>query len=31
MDPVCRILPTYNSLDEHLRGELRILVAEEAR
>ena len=23
--------PTYRSLDEHLRGELRILLAEEAR
>jgi SAM-dependent methyltransferase len=31
LDPVYRSLPTYRSLDEHLRGELRILLAEEAR
>jgi hypothetical protein len=30
-DPIYRSLPTYRSLDEHLRGELRILLAEEAR
>ena len=31
LDPIFRALPTYRSLDEHLRGELRILLAEEAR
>jgi hypothetical protein len=31
LDPVYRSLPTYRSRDEHLRGELRILLAEEAR
>jgi hypothetical protein len=31
LDPIYRSLPTYCSLDEHLRGELRILLAEEAR
>jgi SAM-dependent methyltransferase len=31
LDPIYRSLPTYRSLDEHLRGELRILLAEEAR
>jgi ubiquinone/menaquinone biosynthesis C-methylase UbiE len=30
-DPIYRIFPPYSSLDEHLRGELRILLAEEAR
>jgi len=31
LDPIYKALPTYRSLDEHLRGELRILLAEEAR
>jgi ubiquinone/menaquinone biosynthesis C-methylase UbiE len=31
LDPFYRIHPTYRSLDEHLRGELRVLLAEEAR
>jgi hypothetical protein len=31
LDPFYRIHPTYRSLEEHLRGELRILLAEEAR
>jgi ubiquinone/menaquinone biosynthesis C-methylase UbiE len=31
LDPFYRIHPTYRSLDEHLRGKLRILLAEEAR
>jgi len=31
LDPIYRSLPTYRSLDEQLRGELRILLAEEAR
>jgi len=31
LDPIYRIFPTYHSLDEQLRGELRILLAEEAR
>jgi ubiquinone/menaquinone biosynthesis C-methylase UbiE len=31
LDPIYRSLPTYCSLDEHLRGELRILLAVEAR
>ena len=31
LDPFYRIHPTYRSLDERLRGELRILLAEEAR
>jgi hypothetical protein len=31
LDPIYRSFPTYRSLDEHLRGELRILLAEEAR
>jgi ubiquinone/menaquinone biosynthesis C-methylase UbiE len=31
LDPIYRIFPTYRSLDEHVRGELRILLAEEAR
>jgi ubiquinone/menaquinone biosynthesis C-methylase UbiE len=31
LDPIYNRLPTYRSLDEHLRGELRILLAEEAR
>jgi hypothetical protein len=31
LDPIYRSLPTYYSLDEHLRGELRILLAKEAR
>ncbi len=31
LDPFYRIFPPYCSLDEHLRGELRILLAEEAR
>jgi hypothetical protein len=31
LDPIYRALPTYRSLDEHLRGELRSLLAEEAR
>ena len=31
LDPFYRIFPPYSSLDEHLRGELRILLAEEAR
>ena len=31
LDPIYRAFPTYHSLDEHLRGELRILLAEEAR
>ncbi|MBV8831968.1 MAG: hypothetical protein JO108_22395 [Acidobacteriaceae bacterium] len=31
LDPIYRSFPTYRSLDEHLRGELRIMLAEEAR
>ena len=31
LDPIYAALPTYRSLNEHLRGELRILLAEEAR
>jgi hypothetical protein len=31
LDPFYRVHPTYRSLDEHLRGELRILLADEAR
>ena len=31
LDPIYRIFPTYRSLDEHLRRELRILLAQEAR
>ena len=31
LDPIYRSFPTYRSLDEHVRGELRILLAEEAR
>jgi ubiquinone/menaquinone biosynthesis C-methylase UbiE len=31
LDPIYRNHPTYRSLDEHLRGELRIRLAEEAR
>ena len=31
LDPIYRALPTYRSLDERLRSELRILLAEEAR
>jgi ubiquinone/menaquinone biosynthesis C-methylase UbiE len=31
LDPFYRRLPTYGLLDEHLRGELRLLLAEEAR
>jgi ubiquinone/menaquinone biosynthesis C-methylase UbiE len=31
LDPIYAALPTYRSLDKHLRGELRILLAEEAR
>jgi ubiquinone/menaquinone biosynthesis C-methylase UbiE len=31
LDPIYRSFPTYRSLREHLRGELRILLAEEAR
>ena len=31
LDPIYRSLPAYRLLDEHLRGELRILLAEEAR
>ena len=31
LDPIYRNHPTYRSLEEHLRGELRILLAEEAR
>jgi SAM-dependent methyltransferase len=31
LDPIYRSFPTYRSLDEHLRGELRILLAQEAR
>jgi ubiquinone/menaquinone biosynthesis C-methylase UbiE len=31
LDPIYRSFPTYRSLDEHLRGELRSLLAEEAR
>jgi hypothetical protein len=29
--PFYRTLPTYRSLDKHLRGELRILLSQEAR
>jgi hypothetical protein len=31
LDPIYSSLPTYRSLDEHLRGKLRALLAEEAR
>ena len=31
LDPICRSFPIYRSLDEHVSGELRILLAEEAR
>ena len=31
LDPIYRGVPTYRSLDEHLRGELRVLLAEETR
>jgi SAM-dependent methyltransferase len=31
LDPIYRSFPTYRSLDEHLRGELRVLLAQEAR
>jgi ubiquinone/menaquinone biosynthesis C-methylase UbiE len=31
LDPMYRAFPPYRSLDEHMRGELRILLAEEAR
>ena len=31
LDPIYRSFPTYRSLDEHVSGELRILLAEEAR
>jgi ubiquinone/menaquinone biosynthesis C-methylase UbiE len=31
LDPIYRGLPTYRSLEEHLRGELRTLLAQEAR
>jgi ubiquinone/menaquinone biosynthesis C-methylase UbiE len=31
LDPIYRIFPTYASLDDHLRGELHILLADEAR
>ena len=31
LDPIYRSFPTYRSLDETMRGELRILLAEEAR
>jgi len=31
LDPIYRAFPTYRSLDEDLRGELRTLLAEEAR
>ena len=31
LDPIYRAFPPYRSLDEHQRGELRILLAEEAR
>jgi ubiquinone/menaquinone biosynthesis C-methylase UbiE len=31
LDPFYRASPTYRSLDQHLRGELRVLVAQEAR
>jgi ubiquinone/menaquinone biosynthesis C-methylase UbiE len=31
LDPIYRSLPTYRSLDEQLRSELRILLAQEAR
>jgi ubiquinone/menaquinone biosynthesis C-methylase UbiE len=31
LDAIYRAFPTYRSLDEHLRGELRILLADEAR
>jgi SAM-dependent methyltransferase len=31
LDPIYRSFPAYRSLDEHQRGELRILPAEEAR
>jgi ubiquinone/menaquinone biosynthesis C-methylase UbiE len=31
LDPIYRSFPTYRSLDQQLRGELRILLAEEAR
>jgi hypothetical protein len=30
LDPIYRTFPTYRSLDEQVRGELRILLAEEA-
>jgi hypothetical protein len=31
LDPIYRAFPTYRSLDERLRSELRLLLAEEAR
>jgi ubiquinone/menaquinone biosynthesis C-methylase UbiE len=31
LDPIYRIFPTYGSLDEHQRGELRLLLAEEVQ
>jgi ubiquinone/menaquinone biosynthesis C-methylase UbiE len=31
LDPIYRIFPTYCSLDEHQRGELRLLLAEEVQ
>jgi len=31
MDPIYRAFPTYRSLDEHLRGKLRLLLAQEVR
>jgi ubiquinone/menaquinone biosynthesis C-methylase UbiE len=31
LDPLFRIFPTYGSLDEHQRGELRLLLAEEVQ
>jgi hypothetical protein len=31
LGPIYRGFPTYHSLDEHLRGELSIRLAEEAR